>query len=83
MFDIGTLHMGIGDVIYDGEWHIGGIAPACNQNSREPRLIVPRVEHVPFTSEKYLHPRGEVARRMRERLTNVAQISGVSMSVQS
>jgi len=57
-----------------GQRHIGGIAAARDQNSRKPRFVVARVEHVPFTSEKDLHPSGEVSRRMRERLTNVAQI---------
>jgi len=59
-----------------GQRHIGGIAAARDQNSRKPRFVVARVEHMPFTSEKDLHPCGEVSRRMRERLTNVAQISG-------
>ena len=43
---------------------------------RTPRLVIPRVEHVPFTRKEDLDPRGEVSRRMRQRLTDVAEISG-------
>ena len=56
--------------------YIGSIAAARDQNSRKPRFVVAGIEGPPFASQEHLHPRGEVPRRMRLRLTDVAQISG-------
>src|SRR6478609_9692433 len=54
---------------------VGGVAPAGDQNTANPGLIVPRVEGEPSAPEKDFEPGVEIHRRRVRRNADVAEIA--------
>src|ERR1700733_11743963 len=59
-----------------GDRDIGSIAPLPEQDTADPRHIVPRVEHLPSPADIGLEPAGKISHGPRLRRADIAEISG-------